>query len=876
MVPSTPRRILRLRLPFLTALVLSIIIPSSLFFVSPARSIPGPSDGLPTPGVDSPSNVWAPYGPFVNRLLFNFYTDPSQEFSEFELGRLDLTDPFTCTFACSKFAAYDTNPDFIQSVGQGERGMTQFEFNHYAGPGDNRWANQWNCNFDHANSLCGIAIRQSFAHLFDRATWVRVGPLNGGGSPIADPTAPAQTPAGSSLSTQQSWELLDGTHQTIDGRFPNVKASEDFAFHIAEACSNGFCSSIAEGPLNFCAAADEMLVASRIIQDAGGTPIATGRDSNCVLTGVNPEITAASGHIRMWVALSKNDPGKKDMGERMAGAINALFGATVVDLHEGNFDQSGRVVLVAEPEGATDDWEMATVIGWSLGNLAEHLFALFSSSAASNNPPDDVCDPTQVPNGYPNNYDDICIPAFDAASLAAFYAGDFNVFKSQTLNALNIFGSHAASIPAYSRGIRSSALRTVDGLVNWRGEGYSNRYSVLNGRACPATNKQNSFCETMPVDPIYAFGGGDPSTLRWGQGMGTSHLNPILVNFLIFPIFVERAEVNVVGQVYDTLFALNPVVLGQVFCWMCSSYTQQVDLAGNTHFTVFLKQNLEFQDGVPLTARDVAFSLLANRDVPSFLSYDLLGVTVYSETTLDIVMWGQSLTHLIELAGVPIIPQHIMGSGDDFYSVQSGTYGGALPSQCKQINGAFCAAPGVSTVIPAKTQESYDPIAVNEFIGSGPFACVSQGYVGGPSIGTVGGGCVKTPANTNGGQTIAPGSSMLLTKFDFSTGGNPFDQYHRSFNPAWGSGSQSGQYQEWSWADVNNDGIVDALDVGQVSLCTTGVTVNCSASQLAYWQRLYPSVTQDTAVVISHLDDSWVAPFSWSTTSLENIVPFAP
>ena len=94
------------------------------------RGIPGPSDGLPTPGVDSPSNVWAPYGPYVNKLQLSFYYNGLGD------GSLDLSEP--CCFSYPGFlgyAAYDANPDIVQSVAQSGFVMYEFDFNHYAGPG---------------------------------------------------------------------------------------------------------------------------------------------------------------------------------------------------------------------------------------------------------------------------------------------------------------------------------------------------------------------------------------------------------------------------------------------------------------------------------------------------------------------------------------------------------------------------------------------------------------------------------------------------------------------------------------------------------------------------------------------------------------------
>src|SRR5262249_39889294 len=159
----------------------------------------------------------------------------------------------------------------------------------------------------------------------------------------------------------------------------------------------------------------------------------------------------------------------------------------------------------------------------------------------------------------------------------------------------------------------------------------------------------------VPVtNPIYTMGGGDPERVRWGFAEPTTFLGPLTAQTTI--------ESSIIGEVYDTLFRANHVLPGQIFCWMCTSYTTTIDNNGNTHLQIRLKQNLEFHDGQPVTADDVAFSLLAIRDnVDQFSAGtdQLLGVTVYSSILLDIVMQGQSISHLYNLSTIPILPQHI-------------------------------------------------------------------------------------------------------------------------------------------------------------------------------------------------------------------------
>jgi len=65
--------------------------------------------------------------------------------------------------------------------------------------------------------------------------------------------------------------------------------------------------------------------------------------------------------------------------------------------------------------------------------------------------------------------------------------------------------------------------------------------------------------------------------------------------------------------------------------------TATVDAAGNAHFSIELKNNLYWQDGVKIDASDIAFSLLALRDyapaIGGALQF-LKGVTVFNSRSI--------------------------------------------------------------------------------------------------------------------------------------------------------------------------------------------------------------------------------------------------
>ena len=140
------------------------------------------------------------------------------------------------------------------------------------------------------------------------------------------------------------------------------------------------------------------------------------------------------------------------------------------------------------------------------------------------------------------------------------------------------------------------------------------------------------------------------------------------------------------------------------------------------------------------------------------------------------------------------------------------------------------------------------------------------------------------------GQAVAPEGSMLLQAYDRT--GEPFIfdphlQYFRSFNPGWGLAgpgltSFSGQFQEFSWADQNDDALVSIFDFASVAGCfgAAAQTPSCTAPNYGYWLKgaFHPGtpavVSTELFIVADHFDDTWVGPFAWG--GLANIVPFTP
>jgi hypothetical protein len=406
----------------------------------------------------------------------------------------------------------------------------------------------------------------------------------------------------------------------------------------------------------------------------------------------------------------------------------------------------------------------------------------------------------------------------------------------------------------------------VANLVNAKGFGYNAVIDLMNAK------RDASY---TPANGIYAFGGGDATTLRYGQASDTSQLN----------VFNAQTvwEFQTIGNVYDTLFSSNPDSPSAIFCWMCNSYQVTVDGSGNTHFLVQLRQNLRWHDGQAVDASDVAFSLLALRDLAPVaggaLQGLLLSTQVLSSTTLDIVFAGQSILYPVDLE-VFVIPRHIWQCS----GVADCANGAVLVANAGGSQAQYTSAgAGINVPSAARVSTSFDPVANGVLVGSGPFVCKS---VFPSDLGTVGTGCIKNADGSRGGQAIPIGGTAFLQAFDNTgTSADPFNQYFRSFNPAWGTGSgtaaQSGQFQEFSYADQGKTASVTLTDLASVAACfgASGATASCTAGNYAYWQRnafetTPGTISREAAIVASHYGDTYVSPLAWNTASLENIIAY--
>ena len=715
-----------------------------------------------------PTDLWRPYGPYMDNVLVTVYSDEIAEFNDFASGNLDLTD--WPVFPADE-PVFGSNPAYHLTSPIGELGMFDIQFNQ---------ANSfWGIPFDHARiaAASGREIRMAIAHLLDKDSYITE-VLQGRGEKLDHPVPPAQGLGGPPTAP---WDTLH----------PGTISAYNLGANTGGVAQ--------PGSPDFNAARDHLL---RVTSSSGAQVFFDSNNDGII---DNPPATQILFYIR-----GDHQP-RFELGQRLAAAIESIFGgANVVNEQIVDITQVSDIVFRTSP--ATTDWHMYTG-GWRLGAFWDHLYALYDSRFASN-----LCGGKK--SQFAQNYEFVCMPDFDVKVRASIAATSFTDSANKAREALDIFGQRVATIPVYSTAARLVYKSGWAGIINQLGVGPSNPFSLLNARPDG----------TRPEVPAI------PDTIRWGFKQGTSRLN----------IFHSQTlwEFFILLELYDSMLAANPRNAGQLMDWMTNKHQvftnptpQQLGYprpgGSNTTIRFFLKNNLYWHDGVPLTAADVKFSVLNYRDVPSANLLPLVSLvvdaTVVSSRIVDVHLEGFSIFHELNIGGLPIIPKHLWDLDHDGFA------------DFDKINPA------------------YDPMTAGILVGSGPFMCKHR------DTGVVGGGCSENADGSLGGQSITAGGRFLLSKFDRTSTGNPALRYIRSI----------ASFADFSWADSTNDVKIDIVDIAGIAICFD----QPASGPCAYWDKPFGTTPGtidigELAEVASRFEETWVAPFRW--TDYNDIDAFTP
>jgi peptide/nickel transport system substrate-binding protein len=149
---------------------------------------------------------------------------------------------------------------------------------------------------------------------------------------------------------------------------------------------------------------------------------------------------------------------------------------------------------------------------------------------------------------------------------------------------------------------------------------------------------------------------GDWLTLWMPEEM--AHLNPLT--------FTDDYAARIVAKIFDSLLDRDPVTQ-EMKPWIAASWEVADD---KLSYTFHLRKDVKFSDGVPLTAKDVKFTfdkiMDPKVDAPQLRNYfvDVKSFDVLDDYTIRFACSRPYYLHVVMIGQIPIIPEHIYGTGD--------------------------------------------------------------------------------------------------------------------------------------------------------------------------------------------------------------------
>ena len=218
------------------------------------------------------------------------------------------------------------------------------------------------------------------------------------------------------------------------------------------------------------------------------------------------------------------------------------------------------------------------------------------------------------------------------------------------LDAQTIIGDLAARTPVYSRYQIEAYRKGWVGMIKHRGVGY-----FSSGAFWTYLNLHTSEAET----------GG---TVKIDIGGKVRTLNPLYGT--------GAYGQKIITLIYDSLLASDPET-GEVVPYLAEDWNVET-LTLNGHegqkIVFNLVKNATWQDGKPLTSKDVKFSIeyLKENKIPTFLPVveQVIEVNAPSPQVVEVIMNGTSIFNLIDVGGIIIIPEHIWKDVSDWRTFQ--------------------------------------------------------------------------------------------------------------------------------------------------------------------------------------------------------------
>lgn len=387
--------------------------------------------------------------------------------------------------------------------------------------------------------------------------------------------------------------------------------------------------------------------------------------------------------------------------------------------------------------------------------------------------------------------------------------------------------------------------------------------------------------------------------IRQGFAKSTTSLNPYQAPPAV------RQNFYVLDNVYDRLYRANPMNPNQILDWMTSN-SQILDLTQLTYTPPVgtlavlrntLRSGINFHDGYPLSAWDVAFSYLslmttAAPQLPFGLQCPgpapaclVTGLTVLGTAQFDIDLNATALTTLQKenVGSLTILPGRLWSmmqsmAWENCKTSTPAVFSVPSPQSCMTVN------PGLVNADPLVAE---NPINFDQgiLIGSGPWLCGT--YMGEPLQKEVGTGCTTSLGLPPGIQTQNPGPGGTITlqrfgceliigvcEFPGNPEASPF-YYFRS----------SGNLALYLWTGNTGNVPGDFTNLGLVAACVGQkvLTPGCTRWQEGIGNPAppYPFANGPAAVgstqvsyVQSYSGVSWTEPFAWAAlTGIGNSPP---
>ncbi|MDR1874984.1 MAG: ABC transporter substrate-binding protein [Synergistaceae bacterium] len=291
---------------------------------------------------------------------------------------------------------------------------------------------------------------------------------------------------------------------------------------------------------------------------------------------------------------------------------------------------------------------------WSMTRDPDVLYSFYHSSM-------------DVKGGY--NLSGISDPELDRVLWDLRYVPDEEGARLLASSAQKLLAELMPVIPIYSRYSVSAVRNDWEGVFTTDRTTSDNLYTLISMRPIETRGDEKALTERglerSPGRPIY-----------WNIPEEIRTLNPLVSS--------TAYDWTVLSTVFETLISIDPFTFEDV-PWLAESWDiaperreperePEREPDGGSILTFTLRPNLAWQDGRPLTAEDVAFSLRYIRDhkVPRFYDSvkDIESIEVVAENRVRIVMANTSFWHLHNIGGMPLLPRHVLENVQDWRAWQ--------------------------------------------------------------------------------------------------------------------------------------------------------------------------------------------------------------